>query len=245
MRLAYPQVRETLTGKITEMRNGMLAYDIKLAESLEQGELMSKINPFRARYLHLYNLKTLFEFCIPVIQDYGVALKNNDWQLFMKCFVSLVLFYVMCNGQGVLEYQRSLYCFFIMLRYWTYHQLPVITLLQANHTLFSEESGEIALSVLTTSQPSNNRTKLDQVQKAWKLLRVYSHLRSEGAANKSQKKHRILSKSYFSFFPSFVYPIHPLPTSQNFSTNSILSDFYFLPLTFVLPAYFSSGCLVC
>ena len=63
----------------------MLECDIKLATNIEQGVRVEKINEFRPVYIRLYNLYTLLEFCIPVIQDYGVALKNNDW------FCSLVL----------------------------------------------------------------------------------------------------------------------------------------------------------
>ena len=111
LRLAYPHFRPQLLASINEMRDGMLTYDIKLVESLESGVKVPKLNPYRARYIQLINLQTLFEFCIPVIQDYGVALKSNDWVLFSQCYVSLVSFFVMCNGQGVGEYQRSLYCF--------------------------------------------------------------------------------------------------------------------------------------
>ena len=65
-----------------------------------------------------------------------------------------------------------------MTRYWTYHQLPIMILLQANHTLFSEESGEIALSALATSQPTSNRAKYDQVRKDWQLVRSRFNLHS-------------------------------------------------------------------
>ena len=103
--------------------------------------------------------------------------------------------FVSCNGRGSLAYQRSLYCFTIMLRYWTLHQLPVIKLLQANHTLFSEESGEIALSVLSTSQPINNRTKIDQARKAWQFVRTRYDLHKSVDGSFSMKKNRrILSK---------------------------------------------------
>ena len=78
----------------------------------------------------------------------------------------------MCNAKGSLDYRRSLYCFSIFMQYWTDHGLPIMTLLQANHTIFSEESGEIALSVLATSQPTSNRTKLDQVRKDWQFVRT-------------------------------------------------------------------------
>jgi len=58
----------------------------------------------------------------------------------------------MCKAKGALDYQRSMYCYELMLRYWEKKKLPIIELLRLNHTMFSEESGEIALSALTTSQ---------------------------------------------------------------------------------------------
>jgi len=132
-----------------------------------------------------------------VIQDYGVALKKNDWVLFSRCFMSMLLFFVQCNGRGAHDYQRALYCFTMMLRYWNLHQLPIITLLQANHTLFSEESGEIALSCLA-SQPTNNRTKIEQTRKAWQLIRTrYIRHKSVDGSVRTKKKHRMLSKCLF------------------------------------------------
>jgi len=122
----------------------MTTYDIELVKSIETGGMpRSKRNPFRPKVIRLLNLQTLMEFCIPVVQDYGVAIKGNDYAILEKCLYALVAFFVMCNGQGSLDYRRSLYCFLIMTRYWTYHQLPIMTLLRANHTLFSEESGEL------------------------------------------------------------------------------------------------------
>ena len=133
------------------------------------------------------------EFCIPVIQDYGVAIKGNDYAILEKSLYALVSFFVMCNAQGSLDYRRSLYCFLIMTRYWSYHKLPIMTLLHANHTLFSEESGEIALSALATSQPSSNRAKYDQVRKDWQLVRSRFHSNSQ---SNGKKKHRILGKCF-------------------------------------------------
>ena len=134
------------------------------------------------------------EFSLPIVQDYAVALKGNDYASLEKCLYALVAFFVMCNAQGSLDYRRSLYCFVIMTRYWTYHQLPIMTLLQANHTLFSEESGEIALSALATSQPTSNRAKYDQVRKDWQLVRSSFELHSNEKSS-NLKKHRTLSNS--------------------------------------------------
>ena len=109
-------------------------------------------------------------------------------------------FFVMCNAQGSLDYRRSLYCFVIMTRYWTYHKLPIMTLLQANHTLFSEESGEIALSALATSQHTSNRAKYHQVRKDWQLVRSRFNLHSIDKSSTLKKKHRTLSN----FLDSFI-----------------------------------------
>ena len=144
------------------------------------------------------------------------SLKNNDWVVFSRCFMSIVLFFVQCNGKGAHDYQRALYCFTMMLRYWNLHQLPIITLLQANHTLFSEESGEIALSVLANSQPTNNRSKIEQARKTWQCVRT-NQARDKLAHGslKTKKKHRILSKCLFCipsrelFYKFFIF-IHGL-----------------------------------
>ena len=145
----------------------------ELVENIEKGimPMMARKNPFRPQLIRLLNLQCLMEFCIPVIQDYGVAIKGNDYLHFEKCLYAIVAFFVMCNAQGSLDYRRSLYCFLITTRYWTFHQLPIMPLLRANHTLFSEESGEIALSALATSQPTSNCAKYHQVRKDWQLVR--------------------------------------------------------------------------
>jgi len=185
-----------LRERIREQANAMVNYDIELVHSIENGRVhLSKKNPFRPQLIRLLNLQTLMEFCIPVIQDYGVAIKGNDYAVLEKSLYALVAFFVMCNAQGSLDYRRSLYCFLIMTRYWSYHKLPIMALLHANHTLFSEESGEIALSALATSQPSSNRAKYEQVRKDWQLVRSRFDLHSVDQSSKIKKKHRILSKS--------------------------------------------------
>ena len=78
IRLAFPRFRDYLIAKITELRYTMLDFDVNLVTNLERGIATTKNSPFRAKYIHLLNLHTLLEFCIPVIQNYGVALKSND-----------------------------------------------------------------------------------------------------------------------------------------------------------------------
>ena len=200
IRLAYPTFREPLQESVVVARRDMIDYDIKLVQQLERGILMAKNNPYRPIVIRLENLQTLMEFAIPVIQDYGVALKGNDYPTLDHCLHGLVAFFVMCSAHGTLDYRRSLYCFLIINRYWSYHHLPIMQLLQANHTLFSEESGEIALSVLATSQPTSNRAKYEQVRKDWQLVRARSDL--HGSADESfnlKKKRRMLSILFFIF----------------------------------------------
>ena len=52
------------------------------------------------------------------------------------------------------------------------NQLPVYQLMQQNHAVFSEESGEIALSLLARGTPESSRAQLQQVQQHWQLLKM-------------------------------------------------------------------------
>ena len=90
---------------------------------------------------------SFLEFCIPVIQDYGLALKRKSWETFHESFIKLLSFFAMYNGRGSILY-HTMYLYWLTIRYWERSGLPIKTLFQNNHTLFSEESGEIALSVL-------------------------------------------------------------------------------------------------
>src|SRR5436309_193151 len=44
-------------------------------------------NPYRARYIHLYNLWTLFAFVIPAIQDYGILWKLDFMAKYLQLFL--------------------------------------------------------------------------------------------------------------------------------------------------------------
>jgi len=81
-------------------------------------------NPYRSRYIHLLNLRALFEFFIPALQDYGVALKSNDWA-FRTCFYRMFLLFLCCTSKGSSDYKRCMYLFLHILRYWEQHGLPV------------------------------------------------------------------------------------------------------------------------
>src|SRR5215813_8646355 len=69
-------------------------------------------------------------------------------------------FSLSCRSKGAWDYYRSMLVCRLLMQHWIKEDLPVAQLLQANHTVFSEESGEIALSVLVHSQPPNTHTEL-------------------------------------------------------------------------------------
>jgi len=99
----------------------------------------------------------------------------------------------MCTTKGALDYQRAMYCFELMLRYWENKKLPIIELLRLNHTMFSEESGEIALSALVTSQPLSTRADIEQTRRHWQMVRM----KYESHADQQlpcHKRYRFLSK---------------------------------------------------
>jgi len=100
----------------------------------------------------------------------------------------------MCKAKGALDYQRSMYCYELMLRYWECKKLPIIELLRLNHTMFSEESGEIALSALTTSQPLSTRADIEQTRQHWQIVKMkYESLHADKQLP-HQKRYRFLSK---------------------------------------------------
>ena len=65
-----------------------------------------------------------------------------------------------------------MYCYELMLRYWENKKLPIIDLLRLNNTMFSEESGEIALSALATSQPLSTRANIEQTRQYWQMVKM-------------------------------------------------------------------------
>ena len=82
--------------------------------------------------------------------EYGLALKSNDWKTFSRCSQRLFLLFSSFTSKGATDYQAGLYCS-MRLQYWEAAELPIMDLLQLNHTVFSEESGEIALGTSTTT----------------------------------------------------------------------------------------------
>ena len=155
----------------------------------------SKQNPHRAKFIHLCNLQSLFEYVIPAVQDYGLALKSNDWSSFHACYLRLLGVFLCCSSKGASDYQRSMYSFALLLRYWIKHDMPIMQLLRNNHTVFSEESGEIALSVLSNAQPPSTKSTFESTRHYWQLVKMRWEALRRGEELPRFKKHRIISKS--------------------------------------------------
>ena len=79
LRLAYPQIRALLSASLYDIQMKMMTFELDRTRAIRLGQVTEKINLYRARYIHILNLQTLFEFCLPAIQDYGSLLKSNDF----------------------------------------------------------------------------------------------------------------------------------------------------------------------
>ena len=129
---------------------------------------------------------------------------------------------------------NGLYCFTLMLRYWIHHQLPTARLYFAlTIRCFRKSQGKL-FSVLSTSQPSINRTKLEQVRKAWQFVRSRFDLHSstDGYSNKN-KKYRILSKSFLFSYLFIFFIVWPCSCLHFTDLKSIILKFYTSPTVFL------------
>jgi hypothetical protein len=211
LRLCYPAFRENLSRALKLSAAKLIESDLRfckeLSNSTRQLSKIRKNNLNRAAYIHLFNLQTLFEFVIPTVQDYGSTLKLNDWEQFLTCFQNLFALFAMCKSKGSTDYQRSMYAFLSLVSYWKEHNLPVIRLFQLNHTLFSEEAGEVALSVLVNAQPPNAYGNPEHTRQLWQVVKMrYTALRDLDTRVHAEKKHRVIRKFLIhSLFRSCVY----------------------------------------
>lgn len=55
---------------------------------------------YQSRYVHLVNLLYLFDFILPALGDYLVALKLGDFEAFEEAFMKLLKFYLTCRCEG-------------------------------------------------------------------------------------------------------------------------------------------------
>lgn len=73
--------------------------------------------------------------------------------------------YIICIFLGSILYQRALLVSYRVLSYWKMEGLPIASLIKDNITFFSEESGEIALSDLALSLPSNHKGSIEETRR--------------------------------------------------------------------------------
>ena len=90
---------------------------------------------------------------------------------------------------GVVLYTQALFIFFGLLEYWQSNGLPIFDLFRMSPTFFSEESGELGLSLLTRSRPANMRCDYEQTRKSWLLVKqMYAASREPRKDSKAKKE---------------------------------------------------------
>ena len=75
LRVSYPSFRDEMVQTVQQLKREYLQLDM----STPRDE--TKITESRARFIHSVNLSTLFEFVLPVLQDYGTVIKLNSYDL--------------------------------------------------------------------------------------------------------------------------------------------------------------------
>lgn len=201
LRLAYPSFRQTLSDAVRAAKETFMEWSLQHTLDVKAGRVSEvKNNPHLARYIHLCNLQSLFEFVLPAVQDYGLALKSNDWSSFHACYLRLLGVFLCASSKGASDYQRSMYSFALLLRYWIKNDMPIMQLLRANHTVFSEESGEVALSVLSNAQPPSTKSTFESTRHYWQMVRMRYEALRRGDDLPRFKKHRLISKCFSLFF---------------------------------------------
>ena len=144
-RLATPAIRPPLMHALDASKKAMLNWEKKVYCRNKFTSNIPTSNPFRARYIHLFNLHVLLSFVIPSVQDYGIALKLNNLQTFLDCYRRLYITILNSNSS---VYMRCMLLYYMLIMYWKENNMLISVMLQSNVTFFSEESGQIAISYL-------------------------------------------------------------------------------------------------
>src|SRR6185437_2190035 len=109
----------------------------------------------------------------------------------------------MCNDPAGAVYQKTLFLYRQLLSYWVEQGLPIMHLIRACRSGFSEESGEMALGKLAQNLPPNDASDIARCQSIWKPLRLYSKEMTEAKDGKRSKS-RFLGKLCVLVIFSFV-----------------------------------------
>ena len=119
LRLAYPQFKTDLLKALQRLKTILAADDIAGVE-------YDTPNTNRARYVHMLNLYSIFEFCIPAIQDYLVVLKSNNWEEFRCCF-RRCRFFLSCLYLHAISHRIHNIIFFVI-QSCNFHSICVVVL---------------------------------------------------------------------------------------------------------------------
>lgn len=196
IRLAYPKFRGLLLHSLRYLKALATCHDYVQILLLSSRKGPFERNIFLERYVRLHNLFYLLEYILPATADYGTTIKMNDYSLFMQSLKRLIKVYVETKRAGSALYTNGLYLFYATLLYWEENSLPIATLFTRCHTLFSEESGELCLSLLQRSIPSQSRSDYETAKRAWRLCKhrydLVREQQRDGRLPKIKKKHRHL-----------------------------------------------------
>jgi len=194
LRVSYPFFRQQLHFTLNTLKHLSLLYDVQRTVLLRRRQVIPP-NYLRERYVRLHNLFYLFEFVLPVITDFGCAIKLGNYQLFKTTLLRMTRFILSLRDPGVPQYQRTILILLSLLNYWEDKKLPIVEMLRMNCTFLSEETGEVALSHLTRILPQNLRAELEQTRSSWTQVKIrFNALQSD---SKSEKKHRFIRKLFF------------------------------------------------
>ena len=92
-----------------------------------------------------------------------------------------------------------MFIFFGLVEYWEQNGLPIARIFRESPTFLSEESGELAISLLSRSRPANLRCDYENTRKSWLLVKQMNSAASDGQKDakrpESKKSHRTIGYS--------------------------------------------------
>ena len=197
LRLCYTSFRQFLIDTLSHLRLLSLQFDINMVKDCEAGVSLAPSNPYRSRLIHLYNMFFLFDFAIPVLHDYIALLKHNNWFAFRASSLKLLLLFSVLRNKGADTYRAPMFFFHLMTMVWSSDSHVIMDLFRQNHTIWSEEAGEIALSRLANSQPSNTRSSIKDTRQQWQAIGRKS---SDSTALPPKSKFRFIGRFLIVFF---------------------------------------------
>ena len=153
-------------------------------------------HPCTSAFVGLREIVHLFSYIIPIVQDYGMALKMHDFDVFMKMHTRVVLLFANFKHQ---KYLKSVLLFEQLLRGLREERKDFWAFLKSSSAWLNEECGEILLSVFgrKMGKNGNDSRKKDikycdryfkMMQLMWNMTR--KHEKNYGLAHLTLRKPR-------------------------------------------------------